>query len=133
MRCSVRNLPDLFRGARCRKRNNHGRREGFTLLEVLIALAIVSGLLVTLIYTINYQIGIVERQETVTIGTLLGKHKLKDLEKNPQSVTGKFDPPYDTYAFATFVKESPYAGISEIIVVITSGKEKITLNAFIPQ
>jgi len=104
---------------------------GFTLLEILIALAIVSGLLVTLIYTINYQLGLIDRQETITTATLLAKSKLNDLERKPENVKGKFDPPYDRYAFETFVKESPYIGISEIIVVIKSGNEEVKLNEFI--
>jgi prepilin-type N-terminal cleavage/methylation domain-containing protein len=49
----------------------NSRRDGFTLLEVLIAIAIVGSLLVTLIYTLNYHLGLAERQKTITIATLL--------------------------------------------------------------
>ena len=55
-------------------------KKGFTLLEVLIALAIVGGLLVTLIYSLNYHLGLVERQEIITVATLLAKGKMIDLE-----------------------------------------------------
>ena len=66
-----------------RKHDDEGGERGFTLLEVLIALAIVGGLLVTLIYTLNYHLGLVERQETITVATLLAKNKMTDMEKNP--------------------------------------------------
>jgi general secretion pathway protein I len=104
---------------------------GFTLLEVLIALAIVGGLLVTLIYTLNYHLGLVERQETITVATLLAKGKMIDLEKNPESKKGEFEAPNNRYAYETFVKESPYPGISEIGVVVTAGKEEVRLNEFV--
>jgi len=107
------------------------QKKGFTLLEVLIALAIVGGLLVTLIYTLNYHLGIVERHETLTIATLLAKNKIVELEKSPENKKGVFDAPYDSYTYETFVKDSPYVGISEIIVVVRAGKEEVKLNEFV--
>ena len=104
---------------------------GFTLLEVLISLAIVGGLLVTLIATLNYQLGLVERQEDITLATLLAKGKMHDLEKTPEDKSGTFDAPFDHYTYETFVKESPYIGISEIIVVVKAEKEEVKLNAFV--
>jgi general secretion pathway protein I len=107
------------------------RGGGFTLLEVLISLAIVGSLLVTLIYTLNYHLSIAERQEVVTVATLLAKNKIADLEKKPEDNKGVFDPPYDDYAYETSVKESPYIGVSEIAVVVKRGSEEVKLNEFI--
>lgn len=109
----------------------NSRRDGFTLLEVLIALAIVGGLLVTLIYTLNYHLGIIEKHETITVVTFLAKNKMADLEKEPENKKGVFDAPYEGYTYETFVKESPYEGISEIIVVVRGGKEEVKLNEFV--
>jgi general secretion pathway protein I len=105
--------------------------KGFTLLEILIALAIVGGLLVTVISTLNYHLGIVERHETITVATLLAKEKMVDLEKNPIQTKGNFEDPYQNYTYETSVKDSPYAGISEIIVVVKAGDEEVKLNEFI--
>jgi len=107
------------------------RRSGFTLLEVLISLAIIGSLLVTLIYTVNYQLGLVERQEAITVATLLAKKKMHDLEQNPESSKGKFETPYEAYAYETSVKESPYTGISEIVVTVKAGREEVKLNEFV--
>jgi general secretion pathway protein I len=107
------------------------KSSGFTLLEVLVALAIVGGLLVTLIYTLNYHLGIVERQETVTIATLLAKNTMADMETNPEIKKGNYEAPYDGYAYETNVKDSPYPGVSEIIVSVRTGKEEVKLNEFI--
>jgi general secretion pathway protein I len=108
-------------------------KKGFTLLEVLIALAIIGGLLVTLIYTLNYHLGIIERHRIITVATLLAKSKMNDLERSPDNEKGVFDAPYDDYMYETFVKESPYVGVSEIIVVVKSGKEEVKLNEFVPK
>lgn len=104
---------------------------GFTLLEVLIALAVVGGLLVTLIYTLNYQLSILERHEKITILTLLAKNKMLEMEKNPVDTSGNFEEPFNSYSYETKVKESPYAGISEVIVSVKAGGEEVKLNEFI--
>ena len=106
-------------------------KHGFTLLEVLIALAVIGALLVTLIHTLNYHLSLVLRQETVTVATLLAKNKMADLAKSPGENKGFFDSPYDRYSFETFVKDSPYTGIAEIGVVVKSGSEEVTLNEFV--
>jgi len=104
---------------------------GFTLLEVMISLAIVGGLLVTLVHTLNYQLGIVERQETITTATLLAKEKLIEAEDTRTGGKGRFEEPYPAYTYEVQVKESPYFGISEIVVKVSSEKEEVTLNEFV--
>ena len=54
-------------------------QQGFTLLEVMVSLAIVGGLLMTLIYTLNYNLGITEKLFAVTTMTNLAKEKLDDM------------------------------------------------------
>jgi general secretion pathway protein I len=105
--------------------------KGFTLLEILIALAIVGGLLVTVISTLNYHLSIVGRHETITIATFLAKEKMADLEKNPIQTKGTFEDPYENYTYETFVKDSPYTGIAEIIVAVRTGDEEVKLNEFV--
>jgi prepilin-type N-terminal cleavage/methylation domain-containing protein len=104
---------------------------GFTLIEVMISLAIVGGLLITLIYTLTYNLGITDRQFTVTNITNLAKEKIEELEINPQELKGRFPEPYDMLNYETKVKDSPFKGMSEIIVVVGDGKESITLSELI--
>jgi len=107
------------------------RKCGFTLLEVLIALAVIGALLVTLISTLNYHLSLVARQETITVATLLAKNKMAALAKSPEENKGFFDSPYDRYSYETFVKDSPYGGIAEIVVVVRSGNDEVTLNELV--
>lgn len=107
------------------------QKRGFTLLEVMISLAIVGGLLITLLYTISYNLGITERQFTVTNITNLAKEKIKEMEENPQENKGRLPEPYDMLNYETKVKDSPFSGMSEIIVVVGDEKERITLSELI--
>ena len=107
------------------------QKGGFTLIEVMISLAIVGGLLITLIYTLSYNLGITYRQFTVTNITNLAKEKIEELEINPQESKGRFPEPNNTLNYETKVKDSPFKGMSEIIVVVGDGKESITLSEMI--
>jgi prepilin-type N-terminal cleavage/methylation domain-containing protein len=125
-------FPMQLRGA-SETRQSFVEREkmGFTLIEVMISLAIVGGLLITLIYTLSYNLGITDRQFTVTNITNLAKEKIEELEVNPQEIKGRFPEPYDMLNYETKVKDSPFKGMSEIIVVVGDGKENITLSELI--
>ena len=105
--------------------------KGFTLLEIMIALAVIGGLLITLLFSLNYHLGIAERHETLTIATMLAKNKLLELEKAPAVSNEDFPAPYDAYHYTTAVKPSPYPGISEIVVTVVNGKESVKLTEFI--
>ncbi|GEM_PF-748242 len=107
------------------------RPSGFTLLEILISLAIIGGLLVTLISTLSYHLSIAGRQETITLATLLAKDKLAEIARDRREEKGYFDAPYDGYAFETFVRDSPYPGISEIGVVVRSGENEVAVHEFV--
>ena len=39
--------------------------------------------------------------------------------------------PHKNYTYETSVKESPYPGIAEIIVVVRTGDEEVKLNEFV--
>ena len=107
------------------------RRKGFTLLEIMIALAIIGGLLITVLHSLNYHLGIAERHETITMATILARSKLIEIEKIPAATTGDFPEPYNGYHYTTGVKDSPYPGISEISVTVGNGNENIRFTEFI--
>ena len=106
----------------------HSRRAGFTLLEVMLSLAIIGALLVTLLYTLNYHLGIAERHGVVTVSMGLAKEKLYEMEKGPSSTKGNFPEPYRNYTYETSVKDSSFPGMTEISVTVKNGKEEITLS-----
>lgn len=103
-------------------------KRGFTLIEIMLALAIMGGLLITLLYSLNYHLGIAERHRTITVASMLAKSKLLETEKNPTSTKGNFPGPYTRYHYTTEVKNSPYPGIIEFSVTVVNGKESVTFS-----
>lgn len=104
---------------------------GFTLLEIMISLAIISGLLVTLIYSLNYHLGIAESHEFITIGSMLAKNKLTEIETNLASSNGDFPEPYAAYHFVAEVKKYPVPGISEISVIVSRDKAEVKFSRLV--
>ena len=53
---------------------------GFTLLEVMVALAIMASVIMTVLGAVNYQLGIIANERDSTAFTLLARAKLSELE-----------------------------------------------------
>jgi general secretion pathway protein I len=105
--------------------------KGFTLLEVMVSLAIVGGLLVTLIYSLNYHLGIAGRHEFITTATLLARDKMAESEKTPAQTRGTFPDPFSSYHYNVGIKDSPYPGISEMDVTVERNGEKVELSELV--
>ncbi len=116
-----------------KKRPFKNKKNGFSLLEVMISLAITGGLLVTLIYTLNHHLGIAERQKIITDCTNLAKQKLHEMEKTPTTGKGQFNPPYSTFSYDTAVLNSSLPSMLEIKVTVMKDKENVVLSKLIPK
>jgi len=97
----------------------------------MIALAIIGGLLVTLIYTLNYHLGIAERHEFVTVGSLLARDKVAEVEKTAMAAKGQFPAPYSDYRYDAQVRDSQLPGVAEISVVVTRENEHVTFTELV--
>lgn len=105
--------------------------KGFTLLEIMISLAILGGLLFTLISSLNYHLGIAEKQIVLTNIDILAHEKIYEMEKNPSERSGKFPEPNSDIQYETRVSDSTFPGMLKIGVTITDGKEKVMLSEII--
>lgn len=94
----------------------------------MVALALVGGLLITLIYTLNFHLGIAERQETETVALMLCKNKLSEMDKDKSDEKGSFPEPYSDYGYEVKVGDSSYPSIVEVSVTVTKDDEKVTLK-----
>ena len=106
-------------------------RDGFTLLEIMVALAIVGGLLVTLLSSLNYHLSVAQRHEFLTVASLLARDKIVESEQSPGNSKGDFPAPYSGFHYKVEIKDSPYPGISEMSVVVSSGGEETKLSELI--
>ncbi len=122
-RCHIRILDLTFRSI-------HGKA-GFTLLEVMISLAVIGGLLVTLLYTLNHHLGIAERHGVITLSMGLAKEKLYEMERKPEEGKGTFPDPYAAFSFETSMKDASFPGFLDVSVSVRNGNETVTLSELI--
>jgi prepilin-type N-terminal cleavage/methylation domain-containing protein len=106
-------------------------QQGFTLLEVMVSLAIVGGLLMTLIYTLNYNLGITGKFFAVTTMTNLAKEKIEEMKTEPLETEGHFPAPNETLSYATKIRDSAFPEITEIAVTVGDGKTRVMLSELI--
>lgn len=103
------------------------RAEGFTLLEVMIALAIVATALMALLSLGNRSIGVHDRLQKTTRATLLAQAKMAEFETSglPQdSDNGSFAEPFEDFRWRFTLAETPLPSIVEVKVIVVWGKEQ---------
>jgi len=107
------------------------KSKGFTLLEVIVALAIVGGLLVALIDSVNYHLSVVDRHESLSTGLMLAKQKIKDFKTAPQRARGNFDPPFEDYSYEADITDGPVPGLAVLVLTVNKGRDATTLKVFL--
>lgn len=77
-------------------RNND---EGFTLLEVMVGLALLAGVVVTVLTTLNYHLGVAAYSRDLVTASVLGRNKVEEvaLYGLPKTKEGEFAPPLEKY------------------------------------
>ena len=118
-----------------------GRNNGFTLLEVLIALAIVGIALVTLIGLETQTMQMAEHQQRVTQATLLAQEKMTEIEIGVQTLSGlggregQFDEPFELYSWTIALEPTPLPSVEMVTVTVAWGAEdsndQVDLNSFL--
>ncbi len=86
---------------------------GFTLLEVMIALAIMAGVVLTVINSFNYHLSVVSRDREETIAMLLARAKLEDpMFARNVAGTGTFAPDWPGFVWKTEVTPADFPGVT---------------------
>ena len=95
---------------------------GFTLLEVMIALAIVSGVVVTVVTSLNFHLLAVERNRDKVVATFLARQKYEEtrLFGPPKSSKGEFAEGFDDYSWEYVREDYLYPGIKRVLVTVLS-------------
>lgn len=123
-------------------RPTKSQRSGFTLLEIMIALAIVSIAMVSLLTLANRSIGVHDRLQQITVATLLAQKKMAEtevnarheIEKNTGS-QGVFSGPYAKYRWQIAYADTPLPAVQMVTVTVLWGDEErnelVDLTSFI--
>ena len=102
---------------------------GFTLLEIMIALAIISIALTVVIHTVNYHATIMYENTLLTEMYQFAKEKMKQLEDNPQSSTGNIGTAGMEYVnTASPIKDTD---LIELTTVVKGQGKQVVLNSLV--
>ncbi|MBI5740836.1 MAG: type II secretion system protein [Nitrospirae bacterium] len=102
---------------------------GFTLLEIMIALAIIGISLMTVLHTVNYHAGISDANTVTTQLTQLAKEQLFNLEANPAASAGNIEG--TSFTYENIVSETGEPGIIELKTIVKGQDREIELRELI--
>lgn len=136
------NIPPRQAAEQCGSKPGRSRsNSGFTLLEIMIALAIVSIALTALLSLGNRTIAVHDRLQKITRATLLAEHKMSEIETSSGNVltqneeTGVFEEPNNAFRWRVDYSETPLPSIRMVSVTVIWGEENnneaVTLDSFI--
>jgi general secretion pathway protein I len=108
---------------------------GFTLLEVMVALAIMAGVILTVLGAVNYHLTIIAEERDSTALTLLARAKLAELKIQgvPQKSEGTLDPahPEISWQAEQFPTELPVLRKLVLRVWRTGEKREVVLERYL--
>ncbi len=102
---------------------------GFTLLEVMIALAIIGIALTVILHTVNYHVDVMQENTLTTIMYQTAKEKMYDLKKTLINSKGAVESTQLTYENLVF--KSNDFNIIELKTVVRGQDNEVSLNAFV--
>jgi general secretion pathway protein I len=94
--------------------------KGFTLLEIMIALAILAGTILTVICSFNYHLSVVDRDREETLAVLLARTKLDDPAfKRGEAAQGDFAPDWPGFSWETVIKPTDSPKVTRSIFTVS--------------
>lgn len=102
------------------------KNSGFTLLEVMVALAIMAGVIVTLLGSVNFHLGIIANERDSTSLTLLARSRIAELEQSPVKSEGTFAPIHPEIIWRAELLPTELPGLQKMVVTVKrsdNGKE----------
>ncbi len=123
------------------KKRRTSTNNGFTLLEVMIALSIVGISLVVILGLAQRSILVNSRLQQMTRATLLAKQKMAEIENGISSGLdqnkGEFKDPNQNFSWRSITTPTPIIGINQIDLSVIWGDEQdnelVTLTSFIKE
>ena len=112
-----------------------GTASGFTLLEVMVSLAIMAGVILTLLGSVNYHIGIIANERDSTTLTLLARNRMAELEQAPAKGEGTFAPSHPELSWKADLVPAELPGLQKMIVKVRRGSDgrEVALVRYLPK
>lgn len=105
--------------------------EGFTLLEAIVSLAILSGVIVTIIYSINYNLKTTERLKTISTATNLAREFFQEMDVSgvPDVREGAF-PDRPGFTWRLEMEDMSIEGVKKLKLDVASGAEAVSVETY---
>lgn len=97
------------------------RTSGFTLLEVMVALAIMASVILTLLGSVNYHLGIIAGERDSSTLTLLARNRMAELEQAPAKGEGTFAPLHPEVVWKADLLPADIPGLQKLVVRVRRG------------
>ena len=95
--------------------------DGFTLLEVMISLAILAGVVMTVIGAVNYHLTVIAHERDDTMLTLLARQKIDELSANSSGQLageGRFTPSHPELAWKSEVLPTELPTLKKLVLKV---------------
>jgi len=102
----------------------------------MVALAILGGVIVTALASINYHLTVVDSNINKTLSSMLAVEKLEEvrLYGEPKHNEGKFAPDYEGFSWSYREQRAPFTGMrTESMTVSRTGEPGVTIKTMIPE
>ena len=118
---------------------SHPADSGFTLIEIVIAIAIISISMVTLLSAMNRTVATAAESSDITKSVMLAEEKLTMLDPiygetatGPVSTDWLTDKRYPTLTYKVDIVETRFSGANQITVQVRSGEDyTFTLESYL--
>ncbi|MBC8017170.1 MAG: prepilin-type N-terminal cleavage/methylation domain-containing protein [Verrucomicrobia bacterium] len=100
---------------------------GFTLLEVMVALAIMASVVMTVLGSVNYHLSLLTAERDNSTLTLLARARLVELEKQvglPQKSEGTFTPLHPDVIWRAELFATKYPALQKLVVRVQRSGDK---------
>jgi len=108
---------------------------GFTLLEVMVALAIMAGVVLTVLASVNYHLGIIANERDDTALSILARARMTELEQAPlqEESEGTLAPTHPELTWHAEVVSTQLSTLRKLVLKVqrTSDKREVTLVRYI--
>ncbi len=107
--------------------------KGFTMLEVMICLAILAGVVVTVLSSLNYHLGLVSYNRDLVTAAILGKEKAAEtaLHGLPKLRKGVFAGAEERFSWRLSTEETEFQGLKRMdISVEWKGDRRVSFISY---
>ncbi len=110
-------------------RSNLSKKKGFTLLEIMIALAIIGTAVIAILSTVNHHADVAYENILTTRMLFIAREKITEMEINPAKSKGIIKG--TDFTFENMVNKTDNDGIIELRTIISQNSKQVVLRELI--